>query len=78
LESSIAGRISQVLSPLIGEVLTRVSLELESKRLGKTPETLAAEDLDEFAHNLEQQLRLVVGPEVAAKAAERVGDLQSA
>ncbi|RJQ55993.1 MAG: hypothetical protein C4521_01345 [Actinobacteria bacterium] len=78
MESSIAGRISQVLSPLIGEVLTRVSLELESKRLGKTPETLAAEDLDEFAHNLEQQLRLVVGPEVAAKAAERVGDLQSA
>lgn len=72
MENELAGKVRAVLEPLVGSVLANVSLDLECRRLGKTPETLAREDLSKFAANLEQQLRLVVGPEVARKAAVRV------
>ncbi len=75
MADSIAQRIEKVLSPLVGEVLTRVSIDLESERIGKTPDTLEQEDLEAFAANLQRQLRLFVGPEVAAKAAECVANL---
>lgn len=74
--NDIPEKIVAVLEPLIGEVLTQVSLDLESKRLGKTPETLTLDDLEAFGANLEEQLRLVVGPSVAAKAAKRVADIE--
>ncbi len=72
MANDIARQIEAVLAPLIGAVLAGVSLELESKRIGKTPDTLEVKDVVTFAANLEQQLRLVVGPEVAAKAARHV------
>ncbi len=77
MSDSLSDEITRVLSPLVGEVLTRVSLDLESQRLGKTPETLTREDLAVFAANLQRQLRLFVGPEVAATAGKRVASLKT-
>ncbi|GAV32117.1 hypothetical protein emb_1d0755 [Coriobacteriaceae bacterium EMTCatB1] len=71
----LAERIEEVLRPVVGTVLATVSVELESKRIGKTPDTITRLDLPDIADNLAQQLRLVVGPELAQAAAARVREL---
>lgn len=71
----LAQRIEEVLRPVVGTVLASVSVELESKRIGKTPDTITRLDLPDIADNLAQQLRLVVGPDLAQAAAKRVREL---
>lgn len=71
----LAERIEEVLRPVVGTVLASVSVELESKRIGKTPDTITRLDLPDIADNLAQQLRLVVGPDLAQAAAKRVREL---
>ena len=72
---TLAAAIEDALNPIVGLVMARVTVDLESKRLGKTPETLSREDLPEFADNVAQQLRLVLGEDVANAAAARVREL---
>ena len=71
----LAEAIEDALNPIVGLVMARVTVDLESKRLGKTPETLTREDLHAFADNVAQQLRLVLGEDVANAAAQRVREL---
>jgi hypothetical protein len=71
----LAERIEETLRPIIGTVLASVSVDLESRRIGKTPDTIARVDLDAIATNLTQQLRLVVGEDLAGAAAQRVREL---
>lgn len=71
----LAERIEEVLRPIVGTVLATVSVDLESKRIGKDPETITRLDLPVIADNLSQQLRLVIGPDLAGAAAQRVRDL---
>lgn len=71
----LAERIEETLRPIVGTVLASVSVDLESRRIGKTPETITRMDLDDIAENLTTQLRLVVGNDLAAAAAQRVRDL---
>ncbi len=70
--NALAARIEEELRPIIGIVLARVSVELESKRVGKDPETITLRDVPYLADNLAMQLRLVVGEEMAESAARRV------
>jgi hypothetical protein len=71
----LAQRIEEVLRPIVGTVLASVSVDLESKRIGKDPETINRFDLPVLADNLENQLRLVVGPDMACAAAQRVREI---
>lgn len=71
----LAQRIEETLRPVIGTVLASVSVDVESKRLGKSPETIDRRDLETMAINLTSALRLVVGQEMAEAAARRVRDL---
>ena len=71
----LAQRIEETLRPVVGTVLASVSVDLESKRIGKTPDTIDRDDLAEIAENLTEQLRLVVGAELAQAAAQKVRDL---
>jgi hypothetical protein len=71
----VAERIEEVLKPIVGTVLAAVSVDLESKRIGKDRETINSLDLPVIADNLSDALRLVVGPDVAAAAARRVREL---
>ena len=68
----LAQRIEDELRPIVGTVLAAVSVDLECKRIGKDPETINRFDLPVLADNLASQLRLVVGPDMANAAAERV------
>jgi hypothetical protein len=72
LPNALAGRIEDTLKPIIGSVLASVSVDLETRRIGKSPETVAHEDLPVLAENLVGQLRLVVGKDLAEAAAARV------
>lgn len=71
----LAQRIEETLRPVIGTVLASVSVDVESKRIGKTTDTIDRVDLPSMASNLVSALRLVVGQEVAESAARKVRDL---
>ena len=73
--SLLGDRIEAAITPIVGTVLASVSLDLESKRIGKSRDTLIRSDLAQIADNLEGQLRLVVGDELAGAAAQRVREL---
>ena len=75
LPNLLAERIEEVLRPIVGTVLATVSVDLESKRIGKDPDSISRVDLPSIADNLSQQLRLVVGPDLAGAAAQRVREL---
>jgi len=75
LANVLAVRIEEVLRPIVGTVLASVSVDLESKRIGKDPDSITRVDLPDIADNLTQQLKLVVGPELAGAAAQRVREL---
>lgn len=71
----LAQRVEETLRPVIGTVLASVSVDVESKRIGKTTDTLERSDLPAIAANLTNALRLVVGQEMADAASRRVRDL---
>jgi hypothetical protein len=73
--NALAQRIEETLRPVIGTVLAAVSVDVESKRIGKDPETIDRADLPVISENLVSALRLVVGPDMAAAAARKVLDL---
>jgi hypothetical protein len=50
-------------------------VDLESRRIGKTPDTITRMDLEDIASNLTTQLRLVVGNDLASAAAQKVREL---
>ena len=56
-------------------VESRHPVDVESKRLGKTPDTLEHADLNAMSDNLVSALHLVVGQEVAEVAAQKVLEL---
>ena len=71
----LAIRIEETLRPVIGTVLATVSVDVETKRIGKDSETVDRSDLVHIADNLVLALRLVVGQDMAEAAARRVLDL---
>jgi hypothetical protein len=68
----LAQRIEEVLTPVVGTVLASVSVEVEAKRLGKTPGDITRDDLGPLADNLSTALVLVVGKDLADAAAGQV------
>lgn len=71
----LATRIEETLRPVIGTVLATVSVDVETKRIGKTPDTVDRADLYVISDNLVQALRLVVGQDMAEAAAKKVREL---
>ena len=71
----LATRIEEVLCPVIGTVLATVSVDVEARRIGKSVDTIERHDLSAISDNLAEALRLVVGPDVASAAAQRVREL---
>lgn len=71
----LATRIEETLRPVIGTVLATVSVDVETKRIGKSADTVDRLDLPAISDNLVQALRLVVGQEMAEAAARKVRDL---
>ncbi|PKQ29843.1 MAG: hypothetical protein CVT60_03365 [Actinobacteria bacterium HGW-Actinobacteria-10] len=68
-------RIEETLRPVIGTVMATVSLDVETKRLGKNADTIDRADLGPLADNLRDALRLVVGQDLAEAAAAKVRQL---
>ena len=76
MPNALAAQVEETLRPVIGTVLATVSVDVESRRIGKTPDTIERADLDVIAKNLVEALRLVVGEEMASAAAHRVRQLR--
>ncbi len=75
MANALAMRVEETLRPVIGSVLASVSVDVESKRIGKTPDTLEQADLGKMSENLVSALRLVVGKDLAEAAARKVSEL---
>ena len=71
----LATRIEETLRPVIGTVLASVSVDVESKRIGKSPDTIERSDLPRMSENLIGALRHVVGQDMAEAAAKKVREL---
>jgi len=71
----LATRIEETLRPVIGTVMATVSVDVETKRIGKSPDTVERDDLSSLADNLANALRLVVGQDLAEAAASKVRQL---
>ena len=71
----LATRVEETLRPVIGTVLASVSIDVESRRIGKTPDTIDYSDLPSIAANLITALHLVVGQDMAEAAARKVREL---
>jgi len=71
----LATRIEETLRPVIGTVLASVSVDVETRRIGKSPDSVDRGDLVNISDNLVVALRLVVGQEMAEAAARRVLEL---
>ena len=76
MPNALATQVEETLRPVIGTVLATVSVDVESRRIGKTPDTIERADLETIANNLVEALRLVVGEEMAAAAAKKVRALR--
>lgn len=72
----LASRVEETLRPVIGAVLASVSVDVESRRIGKTSDTIEFADLPTIADNLVGALHLVVGNDMAQAAARKVRDLR--
>ncbi|MBE0476443.1 MAG: hypothetical protein IBX62_05020 [Coriobacteriia bacterium] len=72
MSSRLAARVEEVLRPIVGTVLASVSVDVESRRIGKTPSELDYTDLPVLADNLAAALVLVVGKDLADAAARNV------
>ena len=75
MPNALATQVEETLRPVIGTVLASVSVDVESRRIGKTPDTIDSGDLARIADNLITALHLVVGQEMAEAAAMKVRDL---
>jgi hypothetical protein len=75
LANLLGQRIEETLRPVIGTVMATVSLDVETKRLGKNADTIDRADLGPLADNLRDALRLVVGQDLAEAAAAKVRQL---
>lgn len=75
MANALAMRVEETLRPVIGSVLATVSVDVESKRIGKTSDTLEHSDLNKMADNLVSALNLVVGKDLAEAAARKVREL---
>lgn len=75
MSNLLAQRVEETLRPVIGTVLAAVSVDVESKRIGKDPDTIDRGDLVPIADNLVNALRLVVGQDMADAAAQKVREL---
>ncbi len=75
MANALAQQIEETLRPVIGTVLASVSVDVESKRIGKTPDTLEHSDVIAISNNLVSALRLVVGQEMAEAAAQKVREI---
>lgn len=75
MANPLAQRMEEVLRPLIGTVLASVSVEVETKRIGKTPDSIERADMSRLADNLTTSLHLVVGVDVARAAAQKVREI---
>lgn len=75
MPNPLALRIEETLRPIVGSVLASVSVDLESRRIGKSPDTIDRSDLGPISDNLVDQLRLVVGNDLALAASQRVRGL---
>lgn len=75
MANMLAQRVEETLRPVIGTVLASVTIDVESKRIGKNPDTIDRGDLQAMSDNLVGALRLVVGQDMAEAAARKVREL---
>ena len=73
--NALATRIEETLRPVLGTVLASVSVDVESKRIGKNTDSIDRGDLIKIADNIVTALRLVVGQDMAEAAARKVREL---
>jgi len=67
--------VRELLIPIVGEFVAKTSVSMASKKLGKTADSITAEDLPSLAEALRPALRTLIGMSAGDSLAEQVRTL---
>lgn len=76
--SALGDAIKALLSPIVGEFVSRTSLNMAAKRVGKSPESISKTDLPGLAEALQPALRTLVGVPAADSLVAQIKALRDA
>jgi hypothetical protein len=64
--------IYNIIEPLLGDIMTQNVLKLQSKRIGKTEETLLDSDMPKMAEAIKTGLSIFLGSEASKNIAMKI------
>jgi hypothetical protein len=67
--------IYRLIEPLLGDIMTQNIIKLQSKKIGKTEETLVASDLPNLAEAIRMGLSIFIGSEASGRIAASVSKI---
>ena len=73
----LANEIYELLTPLLGTMMSDATLKVQCKKIGVTIDALSASNLPAFAKNLEMGLVIFVGSDKAKEISSRILKLAS-
>ncbi|WP_319579080.1 hypothetical protein [uncultured Methanospirillum sp.] len=72
----ITGEIAEILAPVIGSGLAISTVNMQCKKMGRSPDLLSIDDLDAFADMIHIPLELFAGARIAEKLAGEIRQIQ--
>jgi hypothetical protein len=64
-QNPLTNRIEEILTPLVGAMMARSVIGVQTKKMGVDPEKLSAADLPQIAERFAAHLKIFVGTEKA-------------
>jgi hypothetical protein len=64
--------IYKIIEPLLGDIMTQNVLKLQTKKIGKTEETIMASDLLKLSETIKTGLNIFIGSEAAGRVATKI------
>jgi hypothetical protein len=64
--------VARLLTPVVGEFVSKTAISMASKRIGKTPDTIEMSDIPDLATALRPALRTLLGTPTADALVARI------
>jgi len=71
----IAQKIYDILSPLVGDVMAKSTLRIQTNNIGCKEDTLQQKDLPKLAEAIRKGLVIFIGSDTASKVADKITQL---
>ncbi len=72
---NVGSMLRDVLQPILGDFVTKTSVSMASKKIGKTAETITIEDIPKLADALRPALCTLIGAQAADSVVSKLVEL---